>query len=92
MCEDLSVDASRAAAEWAGLMLTVDEANEALAGAHGFTFTGHPVCAAMALVNLDIIEREGLVARARDMGEWMLTELKRLEHARPPLVIEREQA
>ncbi len=26
--------------------------------AHGYTFSGHPVCAAAALANLDIIERE----------------------------------
>ena len=28
--------------------------------AHGFTFGGHPVSAAVALANLDIFEREGL--------------------------------
>ena len=36
--------------------------------AHGYTFSGHPVCAAAALANLDIIEREKLnehVARRR---------------------------
>jgi adenosylmethionine-8-amino-7-oxononanoate aminotransferase len=27
---------------------------------HGFTFGGHPVSAAVAMVNLDILEREGL--------------------------------
>jgi len=31
--------------------------------AHGFTYSGHPTCAAAALANLDIIEREGLVDR-----------------------------
>jgi putrescine aminotransferase len=33
---------------------------------HGFTYSGHPTCAAAALANLAIIEREGLVARVRD--------------------------
>ena len=33
---------------------------------HGFTYSGHPTCAAVALANLDIIEREGLVERTRD--------------------------
>ena len=33
---------------------------------HGFTYSGHPVCAAVALRNIEIIEREGLVARTRD--------------------------
>jgi hypothetical protein len=36
---------------------------------HGYTYSGHPVCAAVALRNLDIIEREDLVGRtARDTG------------------------
>jgi putrescine aminotransferase len=32
---------------------------------HGFTYAGHPVACAAALANLDVIEREGLVAAAR---------------------------
>ena len=34
--------------------------------AHGFTFGGHPVSAAVALANLDIFEREGLNGHVRD--------------------------
>lgn len=33
---------------------------------HGFTYSGHPVAAAVALENIKIIEREGLVAHVRD--------------------------
>jgi putrescine aminotransferase len=33
---------------------------------HGFTYSGHPVAAAVALANLDIIEGEGLIERVRD--------------------------
>lgn len=33
---------------------------------HGFTYSGHPVCSAVALENLRIIEDEGLVERVRD--------------------------
>jgi putrescine aminotransferase len=33
---------------------------------HGYTYSGHPVAAAVALKNLEIIEREGLVERVRD--------------------------
>jgi adenosylmethionine-8-amino-7-oxononanoate aminotransferase len=36
--------------------------------AHGYTFGGHPVSAAVALANLDIFEREGLVERVRTLG------------------------
>ncbi len=34
--------------------------------AHGYTFAGHPVCAAVALANLDIFEREGILQHVRD--------------------------
>jgi putrescine aminotransferase len=54
--------------------------------AHGFTYNGHPVAAAVALANLDIMEREGLVARAAEMGAWLLGRLKELE--REPAVVE----
>ncbi len=33
---------------------------------HGYTYSGHPTCAAVAIANLEIIEREGLVDRVRD--------------------------
>ena len=41
---------------------------------HGFTYSGHPVAAAVALANLDIIENEGLVDRVRDDTGPYLTE------------------
>ncbi len=36
---------------------------------HGFTYSGHPVCAAVALRNLQIMQRENLFEHARRMGE-----------------------
>ncbi len=38
---------------------------------HGYTYTGHPVMSAASLANLDIIEEEGLVARAGDTGAYL---------------------
>jgi adenosylmethionine-8-amino-7-oxononanoate aminotransferase len=32
---------------------------------HGQTYSGHPVCCAAAVANLDVLEREGLVERTR---------------------------
>jgi adenosylmethionine-8-amino-7-oxononanoate aminotransferase len=32
---------------------------------HGFTFGGHPVCAAVAIANLDAFEREGVIENVR---------------------------
>ena len=46
---------------------------------HGFTFAGHPVCAAIALANLDAMEREGILenVRANEGGfEAMLESLR----------------
>jgi len=38
---------------------------------HGYTYSGHPTCAAVALANIEIIEREGLVQRvAQDIGPY----------------------
>lgn len=36
--------------------------------AHGYTFGGHPVSSAVAMANLDIMEREGLVDRVKENG------------------------
>jgi putrescine aminotransferase len=47
---------------------------------HGYTYSGHPVAAAVALKNLEIIEREGLVERVRtDIGPYYAEALKRLD-------------
>ena len=52
---------------------------------HGFTYSGHPVCAAVALRNIDILEREALVGRTRDdTGPYLAAALARL--ADHPLV------
>ena len=44
---------------------------------HGYTYTAHPVMAAAALANLDIVEEEGLVARAGEMGAYLNDALAR---------------
>ena len=38
--------------------------------AHGLTFGGHPVSAAVALANIDLLEEEGLNDRARNQGAF----------------------
>ncbi|PZN96349.1 MAG: hypothetical protein DCF31_03890 [Alphaproteobacteria bacterium] len=38
---------------------------------HGYTYSSHPIGAAVALANLDILENEGLVARAASMGVYL---------------------
>jgi adenosylmethionine-8-amino-7-oxononanoate aminotransferase len=46
---------------------------------HGFTYSGHPVCCAAALANLDIIEGEDLPANAAQVGGYLLERLAELE-------------
>ncbi len=44
---------------------------------HGYTYSGHPVACAVALKNLEIIEREGLVERVRnDTGPYFAKALQ----------------
>ena len=46
---------------------------------HGFTYSGHPTCAAVALRNIEIIEREGLVKRTAEVtGPYFSQALQRL--------------
>jgi putrescine aminotransferase len=56
---------------------------------HGYTYSGHPVACAVALANIELLERENLVAQVQnDTGPYLarrFTEL--LEH---PLVVEAE--
>ncbi|QCI11570.1 aspartate aminotransferase family protein [Pseudomonas putida] len=38
---------------------------------HGWTYSGHPICAAAALANLDILERENLTDNAEVVGGYL---------------------
>ena len=46
---------------------------------HAYTYSGHPTSSAVALANIDIIEREGLVQRAAEMGNRLLEGLHTLD-------------
>ena len=43
---------------------------------HAYTYSGHPVSSAVALANLDVIERDGLLDHAADMGRRLVTGLQ----------------
>jgi L-2,4-diaminobutyrate transaminase len=43
---------------------------------HGFTYSGHPVGAAIGLANLAIMEGEGMVANAATVGAYLLDGLR----------------
>jgi adenosylmethionine-8-amino-7-oxononanoate aminotransferase len=66
-----------------GAMITTDRLMEPfLHGntmfAHGYTFGGHPVSAAVALTNLDIFEQEGVNEHVRDMEGSFRATLEKL--------------
>ena len=52
---------------------------------HGYTYTAHPLAAAAALANLDVLERDGLVEQAAARGEHMRMRLREA-FAEHPLV------
>jgi L-2,4-diaminobutyrate transaminase len=52
---------------------------------HGYTYSAHPLAAASAMANLDIIERDGLMAQAKARGDYLNDRL-RLAFADHPLV------
>ncbi|MBN3758339.1 aminotransferase [Paraburkholderia sp. Tr-20389] len=45
---------------------------------HGFTYSGHPVACAVALANLDLMEREGVCAHVREVGPYFQARLAEL--------------
>jgi adenosylmethionine-8-amino-7-oxononanoate aminotransferase len=45
---------------------------------HGITFAGHPLCAAIALRNLEIFRREGILQNVRDQEPYLQSRLAEL--------------
>lgn len=42
---------------------------------HGWTYSGHPLCAAAAVANLKILESENIAANAAEVGAYMLQQM-----------------
>src|SRR5437868_3859944 len=55
----------------------MNEAPADLKFMHAATYSGHPVCCAVGLANVGIIEREGLVDRAAQIGSKFIDNLRR---------------
>jgi adenosylmethionine-8-amino-7-oxononanoate aminotransferase len=49
---------------------------------HAYTYSAHPTACAVGLANIAIIEREGLVSHADDMGKYLLNKLDSLRALR----------
>jgi adenosylmethionine-8-amino-7-oxononanoate aminotransferase len=54
----------------------INEAPADLKFMHAATYSGHPVCCAVGLANVAIMEREGLVARAAEVGGRFVAQLR----------------
>jgi adenosylmethionine-8-amino-7-oxononanoate aminotransferase len=50
---------------------------------HGITFGTHPVSCAVALRNVEILEREGLVDNSAKTGAYLLNQLRELQPRHP---------
>jgi putrescine---pyruvate transaminase len=46
---------------------------------NGYTYSGHPVCCAAALKNIEIIEQEGILEHVREVSPYFLERLAALE-------------
>ncbi len=46
---------------------------------HGYTYSGHPAACAAAIANIDLIEKEGLVERAKHIGKRLSQGLEALK-------------
>jgi 4-aminobutyrate aminotransferase len=55
------------------------------AGSHGNTFGGNPVSCAAALATIDVIEREGLLDHAAEMGEYLMDALQEMQMRHPTI-------
>lgn len=49
-------------------------------GSHGSTFGGNPLACAVSIAALDVLVEENLAERSRELGEYFLTELKKIQH------------
>ena len=58
-------------------VISVPQAKGALL-THGFTYSGHPVCCAAGLKNIEIMEREDLCGHVREVGPYLEAQLATL--------------
>ncbi|MFV8829225.1 ornithine--oxo-acid transaminase [Alkalihalobacterium sp. APHAB7] len=49
-------------------------------GSHGSTFGGNPLACATAVASLEVLEEENLVEKSANLGAYLLSELKKIDH------------
>jgi 4-aminobutyrate aminotransferase/(S)-3-amino-2-methylpropionate transaminase len=68
-----------------GITARAELVDEVHAGGLGGTFGGNPLSCAAALAALDTIEADGLLERARSIGETMTTRLRAMQTSHPAI-------
>ncbi|WP_096186790.1 ornithine--oxo-acid transaminase [Evansella halocellulosilytica] len=49
-------------------------------GSHGSTFGGNPLASAVSVASLEVIEEEGLVERSLELGNYFMSELRKVDN------------
>jgi predicted acetylornithine/succinylornithine family transaminase len=71
-----------------GAVLTTDKVAEAFTpGSHASTFGGNPLCSAAACATIEIIQKDNLLKNAEEMGNYLITGLKKIQ-AKFPMITE----
>lgn len=68
-----------------GGIMARDEVMAWESGAHGSTFGGNPMALASAIATLDVIEQEGLLAKAEETGHYIMERLRQMQLNHPSM-------
>ncbi|MEJ2748457.1 MAG: acetyl ornithine aminotransferase family protein [Anaerolineae bacterium] len=68
-----------------GGIMTRDEVMAWAPGAHGSTFGGNPLALASAIATLDVIQEEGLLAKAEETGNYIMDRLRQMQLNHPSI-------
>lgn len=68
-----------------GGIMARDEVMAWAPGAHGSTYGGNPMALASAIATLDVIEQEGLLAKAEETGNYIMDRLRQMQLNHPSI-------